>query len=591
MLGSVSARRWVSAGTLTLAAAGLAVTSAPTARSAPAAAPAATTTTAGTTTTSGTSTTPGTAATAQGSRRLTWTACRDGFQCATLFAPLDYDQPDGVQVALPLIKLPAGQPARRIGSLLLNPGGPGGSGVDFARGFAKFLPLQVRARFDVVGFDPRGIMRSSPLRCFDTFDQAVAGVPPFAFPLTAREERVLRDADRTLADACAGHGGPILSHMSTADVARDMDLMRETFGDARLNYLGYSYGSVLGQVYANLFPNRVRALVIDGVLDPIAWTTGRGTEASTTPFSVRIRSDQGALRTLNEFFRLCDAAGKDCAFSGSASKRYATLAARLRAHPIEIDEGDGQTSRFTYADLVSATLGGMYEPTSWPDGAEFLAAVEDAASPATLGRLRAKLSARLGLAPLAQEPYPNFIEGGLGVSCSDSINPRTFAQWRRAVHAAARRTKYFGRAWGWSGSVCTQWSRTAGQDRYLGPWTARTASPVLVVGNFFDPATRYQGAVTASRLLPRSRLLSYAGWGHVAFVLRANFCVDDNVTRYLVTLQTPPSGTVCSPEGSPFGPTEASARARLRTADAAAAVLNRVVLPPSVRQAIQPQPR
>jgi hypothetical protein len=175
--------------------------------------------------------------------------------------------------------------------------------------------------------------------------------------------------------------------------------------------------------------------------------------------------------------------------------------------------------------------------------------------------------------------------------CSDTVNPTSFAQWRRAVHAAARRTRYFGRAWGWRGSACLPWSRTAGQDRYLGPWTARTASPVLVVGNFFDPATRYQGAVTASRLLPRSRLLSYAGWGHVAYLARGNFCVDDTVTRYLVTLQTPPSGTVCAPEGSPFGPTEASARARLRAAnaEAAAAVLNRAVLPPSVRQALSPR--
>jgi pimeloyl-ACP methyl ester carboxylesterase len=560
-----------------LAAAGLAVTAAPAARSAPA-------TTAPTTATA----TQATTRTALAAQRLTWTACRDGFQCATLIAPLDYDQPDGVKVALPLVKLPAAQPARRIGSLLLNPGGPGGSGVDFARAFAKFLPLPVRARFDVVGFDPRGIMRSAPLRCFDTFEQAIASLPPFAFPLTASEERTQRDSDRKLADACTRHGGPVLSHMSTADVARDMDLMRESFGDARLNYLGYSYGSFLGQAYANLFPNRVRALVIDGVLDPIAWSTGRGSEGRTVPFSVRLRSDEGALRTLNEFFRLCDAAGQDCAFSGSAAKRYAALAARLRAHPIEIDEGDGETSRFTYADLVAATLGGMYDPGSWPDGAEFLAAVEDAASPATLGRLRAKLGARLGLTALEQEPYPNFLEGPPGVFCSDTINPRTFNQWRRAVHTAARRTKYFGRAWGWSGSVCTQWSPTAGQDRYLGPWTARTASPVLVVGNFFDPATRYQGAVTASRLLPRSRLLSYAGWGHVAYLARANFCVDDNVTRYLVTLRTPTPGTVCAPEGSPFGPTETSARARA-SATAASAVITSAMVPPAVRKALQPR--
>src|SRR5207342_916589 len=204
---------------------------------------------------------------------------------------------------------------------------------DFARGVAQFLPLELRARFDIVGFDPRGIIRSTPLRCFNTFDQAVSVLPPFAFPVTPAEENVLRASDRKLATACARHGGPILDHMSTADAARDMDLLRQALGDSKLSYLGFSYGSFLGQTYANLFPGRVRALVIDGVLDPIAWTTGRGTQSSTLPFSTRLRSDEGAQRTLGEFFRLCDAAGPDCAFSGHSRQRYAALAGQLRQHP------------------------------------------------------------------------------------------------------------------------------------------------------------------------------------------------------------------------------------------------------------------
>ena len=151
-------------------------------------------------------------------------------------------------------------------------------------------------------------------------------LPPFAFPVTTQEENVQREADRALASACAARGGPIRDHMSTADVARDMDLLRQLLGDSKLNYLGFSYGSLLGQVYANLFPNRVRALVIDGVLDPIAWTTGRATRPGRLPFTTRLRSDQGAQATLDEFFRLCDAAGDDCAFSGNARQRFAALA-------------------------------------------------------------------------------------------------------------------------------------------------------------------------------------------------------------------------------------------------------------------------
>ena len=508
-----------------------------------------------------------------------WMPCRDGFQCATVQVPLDYDRPAGTKISLSLIRLPAGSPQRRIGSLFINPGGPGGSGVDVVRGVAQFLPLELRGRFDIVGFDPRGIIRSTPLRCFDTFDQAVSVLPPFAFPVTPGEENVQRAADRALASACARRGGPILAHMSTADVARDMDYLRHALGDRKLNYLGFSYGSFLGQTYANLFPGRVRALVIDGVLDPIAWTTGRGSEALTVPFSTRLRSDQGAQRTLREFFRLCDAAGADCAFSGNSRQRFAALARQLRQHPLEVQDPSGGTFTFTYADLIATTLGTLYAAVLWPDFAAFLADVEAQASAAAVGRSLATVRAGLGLATRYQEPYPNFVEGFPGVACSDTVNPDSFAAWQRAADVSEQRFGYFGRPWTWASSICLPWPDRAGQDRYLGPWTARTSSPVLVVGNYFDPATRYQGAVTASRLLPNSRLLSYAGWGHTAF-LSGNFCIDNHVTRYLVSTRTPPAGTVCHPQGSPFGPTEATTLAR-----AGAAALGRS-LPLAVRRAV-----
>jgi pimeloyl-ACP methyl ester carboxylesterase len=522
------------------------------------------------------------AAAAKAPTSVSWTACRDGFQCATVRVPLDYDRPAGAKISLSLIRLPAGSPKQRIGSIFINPGGPGGSGVDVVRGVAQFLPLELRGRFDIVGFDPRGIIRSTPLRCFNTFDEAVSVLPPFAFPVTRQEENVQRAADLALATACARRGGPILNHMSTADVARDMDVLRAALGDKKLTFLGFSYGSMLGQTYANLFPKRVRAIVIDGVLDPIAWTTGRGNEARTQPFSTRLRSDEGAQRTLNEFFRLCDAAGPDCAFSGNSQQRYAALAQRIRQSPIVITDPEGNTFTFTYADLIATTLGALYAPPVWPDLAAFLAEIEAIASPAALGRRLAAVRAGLGLDTPSQEQYPNFVEGFPGVACSDSVNPTFFDAWRRAAAESERQFGYFGRLWTWASSICLPWPKTAGQDRYLGPWTARTSSPVLVVGNRFDPATRYQGAVTASRLLPNSRLLTYAGWGHTAF-FTGNFCVDSHVTRYLVTTRVPPAGTVCQPQGSPFGPLEASALAR---AEAAATVVGMPLLPEAVRHAL-----
>ena len=246
--------------------------------------------------------------------------------------------PEDDTIGIAMVRLPASDPARRLGSLFVNPGGPGGSGVDFVLQAGPFLYTdEVRSSYDLIGFDPRGINRSRPLLCFRSFDEALSMFWPFAFPFEPGEEEIAEQLDRDLATACAERGGAIDDHMATADVARDLDLLRRKVGDRRLNFVGYSYGSFLGVTYASLFPDRVGRVVVDGVLDPIAWTTGRGDEAATQPFSTRLRSDAGAQATLDEFFRLCDEAGTDgCAFAGDSAARFAALADLLKQGPIEI---------------------------------------------------------------------------------------------------------------------------------------------------------------------------------------------------------------------------------------------------------------
>jgi pimeloyl-ACP methyl ester carboxylesterase len=512
--------------------------------------------------------------------RLHWASCGEGFeafQCATAVVPLDYDRPSGRQITLALARLPASNPSRRIGSLFINPGGPGGSGVDVVLEAGQFLYSdEVRARFDLVGFDPRGIIRSTPLRCYETFDDAQADLWPISFPVTKAEERVWVRSDRAIARACAERGGPILDHMSTANVARDMDLLRRAVGDRQLTYAGYSYGSYLGATYANLFPGKVRALVVDGVLDPVAWSTGRGDQARTLPFSTRLRSAKGAYATLNEFLRLCDAGGPNCAFSaGNPKRRFDQLAQRLLRHPVVVIDPEGIPVTIGYADMIGITLGALYDTSIWPDLADFLQAVWEQASPRAAGASLQALRARLG-AGLQQEDYPNFVEGFPGVACSETHNPATVGAWSRAARAQDRQYPYFGRPWTWTSSICQAWPGWD-DDHFDGPWNHTTANPVLVVGNLFDPATPYHGAVTVDRLLPRSRLLTLAGWGHTS--LFASSCIDSYVNTYLLSSRVPPKGTVCQPDVVPFA--EAATTAKTR---AAASSSKAALIPPAVRR-------
>src|SRR5690349_21028896 len=203
--------------------------------------------------------------------QLAWASCGDdpalaAFECATATVPTDHDEPDGATTTLALTRLPATDPANRIGSLFTNPGGPGGSGVDFVQSAGEFAwTPEVRARFDVIGFDPRGVGASDPTTCFPTQAREAAFLArqKVSFPYKAWQENRFTLQSAKLGASCTATSGDRLAHMSTANVARDMDLLRQAVGDEQLSYVGYSYGTHLGATYAKLFPGKVRALVLD----------------------------------------------------------------------------------------------------------------------------------------------------------------------------------------------------------------------------------------------------------------------------------------------------------------------------------------
>jgi pimeloyl-ACP methyl ester carboxylesterase len=251
---------------------------------------------------------------------LNWTDCAaefgPGVHCATAKVPLDYDRPAGPTIDVALNRHRATDPGHRVGSLFVNPGGPGGSGETFLPEALTAIDPSLPARFDLIGVSPRGTSRSTPVHCFATAaeQEAFFGALP-AFPVTAEIPAWLA-AYRDYTNRCARVAGPIIDHSSTANFARDLDLLRQAVGDPGFSFLGYSYGSQVGSTYAAMFPSRVRAVVIDGVVDPVAWSTGYGGTGALLPITTRLKSAEGASDTLGAFFRTCAAAGPArCSFA------------------------------------------------------------------------------------------------------------------------------------------------------------------------------------------------------------------------------------------------------------------------------------
>jgi pimeloyl-ACP methyl ester carboxylesterase len=472
---------------------------------------------------------------------IPWQPCGadfPGFDCANVAVPLDYDQPRGATITLALARKPATDKAHRIGTLFINPGGPGGSGVNLALDFGDTLSADLDGRFDILGFDPRGIARSSPIHCFDSADDRAAFLASLPiFPYQAAQERPYFDKGRTLGPQCLSHDGTIARHMNTADVARDLDLLRRAVGDAKLSYLGFSYGTFIGNTYANLFPNNIRAMVIDGVLDPELWSSGS-----------QILSDRtNTQKEFDEMLRLCDAAGSDCAFHNAqgAKARWEALANSVRANPIDL--GNGQF--YTYDLLINDAVGAMYSPETW-GGSEgfgaFLAQVAGAAEGrqgAALAKARQAFHAHTG----READYPNGFDGFTSTVCGDSQFPESFRAYQ-AIGRFAEAGSRFGPLWWWSNVACADWP--VNQDRYTGPWRTRTSAPVLVVGNFFDGVTSFEGAQASARNLAGSRLLAYAGWGHTAYGRTG--CVTGAIDDYLLNRTLPAPGTVCPAAPNPF---------------------------------------
>ncbi|MGR7027471.1 alpha/beta hydrolase [Geodermatophilus sp. URMC 62] len=479
---------------------------------------------------------------------IEWRDAGDGYQEATAAVPYDYADPGGRSLGLHLVRLPATDPAHRIGSLFVNFGGPGSDAAETIRAMGRqLLPPEVLARYDLVGADPRGTGQSSPVRCFD--DPAELWTLSYTtaqdFPTTPAEEAEAVAQARRLADACRTRNGDLLDHVGTLPAARDLDVLRAALGDDRINLIGLSYGTFLGQVVANVFPDRVGALVLDSVLDP-AWADGE--EGSTA--WLRAHSAEGSADTLQQFLEQCGQAGPQrCAFAADGDPRRAfdVLADRLRTSPLTVPLPGRPPEQFGYAELLEVTFGltTLYLPGNWPALAQFLQAVATGDTD-VVGELLAVLG------PSAVPGFEGLLTANVAITCADTDNPadpHRYGQLGRRYDRTV--APYAGSRWAYLGLPCAVWQGHS-TERHTGPWTATTAEPVLLVATRHDPATPYGNAVRVHDLLPNSTLLTVDGVGHPA--LLSSSCALQLTSRYLLTGATPAAGTVCPQDQGPFDP-------------------------------------
>ncbi|MFI7384275.1 alpha/beta hydrolase [Streptomyces sp. NPDC049813] len=459
-------------------------------------------------------------------QRLDWGRCRatesgpapgSDWQCATLKAPLDYAEPAGATIGLALIRARTrGDESDRIGSLLFNFGGPGGSGVELMPAFAPQYAT-LRERYDLVSFDPRGVAASAGVRCRSDRDIEAAEAVDLTPDTAAEEAAYLKDAT-DFGKGCE-KAGKTLGHVSTVEAARDLDLMRQVLGDDALHYMGVSYGTELGGIYAHLFPGRVGRLVMDGVVDPTAGRVGQAENQA-----------RGFQRALDNYFR---SRGKD---PKAGSREVAALLKRLDKRPLPA--ADGRELNESLATTGIAVT--LYSKNSWP---ALTRGLRDAAD--------GDGTALLALADSYNDRdesghYGTSSHSQRAISCLDDKARPTAAQTKARLAAFRALSPVFGQYMGWdTAGWCHDWPEA-------GQWadpdvSAPGAAPVLVVGNTGDPATPYEGARRMAGELGKGVgvELTWKGEGHGAYGSGSS-CVDSTVDAYLLEGRIPHDGKVCS---------------------------------------------
>tara|TARA_Y100000814_G_scaffold213914_1_gene158938 strand:+ start:1337 stop:2869 length:1533 start_codon:yes stop_codon:yes gene_type:complete len=456
---------------------------------------------------------------------LTWESCGTGLQCTTATAPLDWDDPAADSIELALIRQPA--TGTKLGSLLINPGGPGGSGYEFVRDSIDYATsARLQSSYDIVGFDPRGVGHSSAIDCYDDpseLDEYNYGIIP---GVEGSDEWIaaVRAANAAWGQACLEHTGALLGFVDTTSAARDLDLLRAVLGDEKLNFLGYSYGTFLGATFAELYPDTTGRLVLDGAVDP-----------ATSEFEVTLTQAVGFESAFRAYLEDCFTRS-DCPFGGTvdqAMEYTGDLLDLLVASPLTHSDG-----RQLGADtMFIAIILPLYSQENWP----------------YLDILFSEVSQGLTdtaflLADSYNERNPdgsyasNSTEAFTAINCLDYPSESDIDTMREQAAELQAAAPLFGPRMSYGGTGCADWPFPSTRER--GEIAAPGSPDILVVGTTNDPATPYVWAQNLASQLENGHLITYNGEGHTAYN-KSNSCVNDAVDDFFIDGTVPASDPNC----------------------------------------------
>ncbi|MBW3084555.1 hypothetical protein KEM60_00743 [Austwickia sp. TVS 96-490-7B] len=494
---------------------------------------------------------------------LDWQPCsgNSGYECTKALVPLDYAAPQGPFIELSLQRLPARNADERQGSIFINPGGPGGSALESLSYFVDVLGNQVTQNYDVVAMDPRGIGESSKMVCWSR--QPGPGVELASYPTTKQQYNATVKVENFIRTMCGESARPILDHMSTGDVARDLELLRKAIGDDVLNFYGMSYGTHLGATYAAMFPQSTGRMILDGVLDPVEWTTGRGNAAKTVPVAARVGSAASAEETLRAAFAACRDAGSACRAGARIEEEWDSIIGRLRQGPAV----GASTAQYTLETELSTAAFSLAQPEGIRSVIQEIHwHYNDLANGEGLGATRRReitptKKAKFTPAPprvapippispmpddaVAQGEFPKY-----GVMCTDAVNPKDPKAWWNYAQRPEVQQSLFGPAWSWTSSLCAGWPGST-KGAFRGPFYPQVQTPPLVVGNKHDPATPLVNAQKVAAATPGARLITTNLFGHVAG--DRSTCALTRMRDYMSTGRLPEKDVNCTDAPKLYG--------------------------------------